>query len=254
LRDYSVFLGGGAGASPILKTTGFGPAPLLGTQFDHANPGFATLFPALSLPGLTTPAGSAGHRWVGVEVRRESNLVTWLLNGTLVAQYTNTTSFTNGTFMIGYNDNFGGSIGNTANFALLDNLRVETIGLDYDNDGLLDSWEVLYFGSLDADPNDDSDGDGLSDGSEFFAGTNPTNSLSVLKMTAVSAVGPDVEISFSSVGGRSYVVQRAAGPELTFNDQSGVITANGAGEGVLTYTNLNAGTNGTGYYRVRLEP
>jgi hypothetical protein len=44
-----------------------------------------------------------------------------------VAQYTNTTAFTNGNLLIGYNDNFS-SIGTADNFAIFDNLRVEAPG------------------------------------------------------------------------------------------------------------------------------
>jgi len=47
-------------------------------------------------------------------------------------------------------------------------------GIDVDHDGLLDSWEMTYFGSLTAQSGtDDADGDGLSNAQEMAAGTNP---------------------------------------------------------------------------------
>ncbi len=46
--------------------------------------------------------------------------------------------------------------------------------LDTDGDGLLDAWEMAEFGSLDQDPGDDGDGDGLSNKGEFEAGSSPT--------------------------------------------------------------------------------
>jgi hypothetical protein len=129
-RDFSVFRGGGNSAPFLMLTnnTVFGPTPPLGGQFANGNPGFMNLFPSLPAYG-GTPVGSAGLRWISVEVRHEYNLVTWLLNGTAVAQYTNTTTYTNGSVMIGYNDLFA-SIGSVHNFALFDNIRVESIPLN----------------------------------------------------------------------------------------------------------------------------
>jgi hypothetical protein len=46
---------------------------------------------------------------------------------------------------------------------------------DSDEDGMLDSWEMAYFGSLDQDGSDDFDDDGLSDLEEFQSNTDPTD-------------------------------------------------------------------------------
>ena len=129
LRDYSVFRGGGSGA-PILMITNnttFGPAPLLGSQFDNNNSGFVALFPPKTIPGFgTTPAGSAGLGWLRGEVRQVNGRITWLLNDTIIAQYPNTFDYTNGTILIGYDDNYS-SIGDSNNFAIIDNIRVEPV-------------------------------------------------------------------------------------------------------------------------------
>lgn len=45
---------------------------------------------------------------------------------------------------------------------------------DADGDGLLDEWEVRYFGGLDPQPSDDRDRDGLENASEAELGTDPT--------------------------------------------------------------------------------
>lgn len=128
-RDFAVFRGAGAGAIPFLMTTNntvFGPTPLLGKNFDNNDPGFQSLFPAKGVPGYTSPAGSPGLGWVSGEVRQENNLITCLLNGVAVAQYTNTYGYTNGTVLIGYNDVFA-SLGSTNNFVIFDNISVAPI-------------------------------------------------------------------------------------------------------------------------------
>lgn len=126
-RDYSVFHGGGSGTAPVLTTSGFGPTAPLGANFDNADAGFMSLLPSQTFAGIgATPAGSSAMRWLNVEVRQENNLITWLLNNVAVAQFTNTFGYTGGNILLGYNDTFS-SIGDTNNFAIIDNVRVEGI-------------------------------------------------------------------------------------------------------------------------------
>ncbi len=256
LRDFALFSGGGDSAIPVLLTTAntvFGPEPLLGANFDNADAGFAALFPPKTLPTFTTLAGAAGNGWVSVEVRQQTNLVTWLLNNVIIAQFTNTSAFTSGDLLIGYNDAFA-SIGGIDNFAIFDNLRVETAVPDYDNDGLLDQWEIQFFGSLSADPNADADGDGLSNNHEFLAGTNPTNAASVFKVVGAARTTSDIAVTWTAVGGHSYVVQRATNATGSFLDLSPVLSELGTGESIKTYTDIGGATNNAAFYRVRLGP
>jgi photosystem II stability/assembly factor-like uncharacterized protein len=130
LRDFSVFRGGGGDVIPVLLTTNntiFGPTPVFAPQFDSSNPSLAGVFPGKTIPGYgSTSNGTAGLGWINAEVRQVNSLITWLLKGTVIAQYTNTYGYTNGTLMLGYNDNFN-SIGDSNNFAIFDNVRVEPI-------------------------------------------------------------------------------------------------------------------------------
>jgi hypothetical protein len=128
-RDFSVFHGAGPGTDPVLMTTAntvFGPTPPLGNNFDNNDAGFINLFPSKTVPGYTTAAGSPGLGWVSGEVRQENNLITCLLNGVAIAQYTNTYGYTNGMILIGYNDVFA-SLGSTNNFVIFDNVSVTPI-------------------------------------------------------------------------------------------------------------------------------
>lgn len=129
-RDYSVLQGGGTPLPPALLTsanTTFGPAPLLGANFDNADTGFKTLFPVEGVKGFSTVVGSCGLRWVTVQVLQKDSLITWMLNSNIVAQYTNTTAYTSGDILLGYNDTFA-SIGDSNNFAIIDNVTVTPLG------------------------------------------------------------------------------------------------------------------------------
>lgn len=47
--------------------------------------------------------------------------------------------------------------------------------VDADGDGMVDAWELHYFGTLDRDGTGDYDGDGLLDSDEYVWGTDPKN-------------------------------------------------------------------------------
>jgi len=54
----------------------------------------------------------------------------------------------------------------------------------------------------------DSDGDGFTDLEEFQAGTDPLDPASAPGITSTDLIGSDVQISFSSVAGKQYLVER----------------------------------------------
>jgi hypothetical protein len=254
VRDFGVYRGAGPGAIPTLVTTGFGPQPPLGPNFDNADAGFTALFPPKAL-SFTTPAGSAGNGWVSVEVRQVTNHISWLLNDTLVAEYTNATPYTNGNIMVGYND-ASASIGGVDNFAVLDNIRVETIP-DVDGNGMADAWEIQYFGHTGVDPDADADTDGQSNLQEYQAGTNPTNSSSYFHLSSVGKVNnSDVRLDWATSGGHSYIVQISTNLNApnSFVDLSPAIGVGGATEGTTNYVHIGGATNQARYYRVRLGP
>jgi hypothetical protein len=88
-----------------------------------------------------------------------------------------------------------------------------TLADDRDVDGLADSWEMQFFGSLsaaDGDPDDDPDGDSLSNQAEFRAGTDPTDVNSHLRISSVRIAGNEPWISFPSAAGRYYRLERSS--------------------------------------------
>ena len=92
------------------------------TASDSAATIYQNLFPASRFE----TAGAPGKNWVAVEISQTNGVLTWKLDDTIVAQRTNTSSFTNGTIMLGLMDVFS-SIANPVedSFVIFDNVRVE---------------------------------------------------------------------------------------------------------------------------------
>ncbi|MEM7393569.1 MAG: hypothetical protein AAF492_14585, partial [Verrucomicrobiota bacterium] len=62
---------------------------------------------------------------------------------------------------------------------------VGIVPVDGDGDGMDDNWEILHFGSTNALPNVDADGEGVSNLDEFIADTNPNDPTSFLAITRI---------------------------------------------------------------------
>ena len=94
---------------------------------------------------------------------------------------------------------------------------------DSDGDGLPDEWETRHGLSTNsvADALEDFDGDGMSNRAEYIAGTNPTNSLSYLKVDA-TVLGGGAAVSFGAISNRTYTIQftdaLGSGPWLNLGD------------------------------------
>lgn len=84
---------------------------------------------------------------------------------------------------------------------------------DTDADGLADGVELWHFGSTTQTVGSaDSDGDRIANAAEILAGTDPTNSSSVLIQLAPIANGQELVLSWQSATGRTYAIRSAANP------------------------------------------
>lgn len=90
-----------------------------------------------------------------------------------------------------------------------------SVPADTDHDGMPDAWETANGLSLN-NPNDaaeDDDGDGQSNLHEYLAGTDPQSSASRLAITTMTRGASTVTLTWSSVSGKSYIIQ--ACPDLS---------------------------------------
>jgi uncharacterized repeat protein (TIGR01451 family) len=153
----------------------------------------------------------------------------------------------------------GGGESNTANDAASDPTTIIALTP-------IQSWRLRYFGTANnsgatadtADP----DGDGQNNMAEFLAGTDPTNSASFLHIISVAAQGPDMLITWATVGGLTNIVQVKTGEadgSYSTNDFADILDSQtivtGSGDTTTNYTDTGGATNTPSrYYRVRLVP
>ena len=128
--------------------------------------------------------------------------------------------------------------------------------IDYNIDRML--WQMLY-GVTDAQANDpawlarDDDGDGVSNGAELAAGTNPFDSTSKPAITSTANGAGGLTLAFPTVVGKQYVIQSASSlaPAATWTVVSSVapITGSGATQSV----NIPAGGASSTFFRLVVQ-
>ncbi|HUJ12007.1 MAG TPA: hypothetical protein VL171_18515, partial [Verrucomicrobiae bacterium] len=125
------------------------------------------------------------------------------------------------------------------------------------------AWQQQYFNCTNcpqADAAADPDGDGQNNQAEFLSGTNPTNSLSGLRIISAAADNNDAVITWRTAGGRTNAVQATGGDTngdytTNFADISGLIIIPGSGDATTNFVDTGGATNRPDrYYRIRLVP
>ncbi len=122
--DYRAYQGNAASNPTLLTFANSGFSASGAVSRDNTDPQWQAIFPAPTYES----SGAPGKRWVQVEINQDSNnVVTWRMNGNLIAQRPNASSFTNGNIMIGYMDLFTSIASPAADaFVIFDNVRVES--------------------------------------------------------------------------------------------------------------------------------
>jgi hypothetical protein len=123
---------------------------------------------------------------------------------------------------------------------------------DTDNDTMNDAWEIQY--TLNPIVNDaelDKDSDFENNYSEWKAGTDPTNAASFLSMANAATFGSGLAVSWPSVAGRSYQLQRCEA--LATGAWVAIQSSIAAVPPMNTVTDTTAVGSGPWTYRVKVE-
>jgi hypothetical protein len=96
----------------------------------------------------------------------------------------------------------------------------------------------------------DPDHDGLNNWQEWVCGTNPTNALSVLRMVSALPTSTNVTVTWQSVAGVNYFLQRSTNLAAPFT----LLATNILGHvGTTSFGDTNAAGAGPFFYRVGVQ-
>ena len=150
----------------------------------------------------------------------------------------------------------GGATKSTARFYRVRHVTDLLSTDDTDGDGLPDSWEMRYFGTLSHTGAEDSDGDGFSNKQEFLAGTDPTNGASYFRILAITKEKNDIRVTWMMGAGKTNVLQVANGPlnnPYSANDFTDLFTVTNSIGTVTNFLDVGGATNSHArFYQVRL--
>lgn len=123
---------------------------------------------------------------------------------------------------------------------------VATVGTNWFTNHGLDPNDPLVFAS-------DPDGDGFTTLQEWIVGTDPTNTLSALKMLSPAGSVSGVSVTWQSASGVNYFLQRST--NLSVQPTFSVLQSNIVGQvGTTTYMDTSAIGSGPFFYRVGVQP
>jgi hypothetical protein len=116
-----------------------------------------------------------------------------------------------------------------------------TLGVDSDGDGLPDAWEQalidIYGGTLASiNPNDDTDGDGITNINEYLAGTYAFDPEDGFRLTLTGVVAGASEMEFLAIRGRTYTIQASPNLQQWSSVNFGVVTGGVSGATQSSYS------------------
>ncbi|MGC6458139.1 MAG: sialate O-acetylesterase [Akkermansiaceae bacterium] len=126
-------------------------------------------------------------------------------------------------------------------------------GADFDDDGMPDAFEYEFFQSIEGgDPNDDLDGDGVTNLEEYGADTDPTNALSFFSIESLEETKGGIRVYLNQASPkRVYRLYRS--DDLGVSDSWGLIDGPEAGTGgAMILRDLEVRGVST-FYRVGVE-
>jgi uncharacterized protein (DUF1800 family) len=119
----------------------------------------------------------------------------------------------------------------------------------YPSDGLPDVW-VLRYGATGLDANGDADADGIKNGAEAVAGTDPFSPGSLIRVSTMWTDADGVHFSFATEIGKRYQLQSAATPGApTWTNEGGLL--HGTGEEVTAVVTAPGATER--FFRVSVQ-
>jgi hypothetical protein len=128
-----------------------------------------------------------------------------------------------------------------------------SLGVDTDNNGLIDAWELLYFGKLGNSPTASAAGDGISNLAKMYAGVDPRGTVTSFPNFTLAQAREDGSflIEWSSQSGRTYTVLRGQTLDGPFQAiQSGIAATPPANRLIDT----NAASIPNAFYKVQANP
>lgn len=129
--------------------------------------------------------------------------------------------------------------------------RVDLVIDDSDEDGLPDSWEMLFLGNLASGPAADPDGDGQNNAIEHLAGTNPASGSSRFAATIIPLNSTQWSLTWPSVPGKLYRIETNGTLAGTWNSLV-TVPAAASPATATSYTVTKAAA--AIFYRIVIEP
>jgi hypothetical protein len=137
----------------------------------------------------------------------------------------------------------------TLTLAATDRGRIERVDLQVSigASGLPENWQLQYFGRTGIDPFADPDDDGMDNLGEYRAGTNPTDPRSRFAIEIVEDAPGGAYLTWSSVTGIVYTLQRSRDLLTGFQDLALEIPATPP---LNEYRDMTPAGVGTYFYRL----